>query len=322
MNPVFGTIGLALGQLGTFAGGTNSVMETIKTRASIRAQQLLGQTQALELKGSNLARMANQAREIYGSDLAASEKLQSALLQDFKAQVDLVANKYASPTARLKAVELKNALDLKSIELNQKADDRGLENRHNKLKEETNILQLLTAARSVNDKVNKTTEARIEKSIGPMITAIEYFDHLKNSSSATTNPLTRAGYAQEYLSSAAMARGVPEGSLSRYLPKEYTGAGIMDPLAAVPQRLGLIGKDRHLSAVIGSQEALDNHARSLVTRMDAIRQLSPVYEQKIRAAGVPTLAEFDKKYGLNSSGPINKGMADPFSFVDEKEFKE
>lgn len=322
LNPIFGTIGLALGQLGTFAGGTNTVMETIKMRASIRAQQLMAEGRALEMKGSQLARHAARSSEIYHSELAGSEKLQAALMNDFKTQLDVISNRYASPTARLKAQELKGAVDLHVMELNQKANNRAREANMQKLQADTDVAKLLAAAGAKNNSLNKTTEARVDKSIGNMITALEYYDQLKDTSSATTNPFERASAAQEYLSSAAMARGVPEGSLSRYLPKEYTGAGIFDPLATVPKWLGFIDKDRHLSAVVGSGKALDNHARSLVTRMDAIRRLSPVYEEKIRNAGVPTLAEFEKKYGLDPAGAINKSIADPLNFVDENEFKE
>ncbi len=311
--PVAGAIALFLGTVGTFRGGANTALEVIKMRADLRASQLRAEGQALDMEGSQLHQMMKDADSLYGDQRAGSESMQSAILRSSMAQIDVIANKYASPNARLASVELKNKLFLESMKLQNSATQKAIDNAGKALQADTDAVKLLSAASGKNALVNKATEAKLDSSLGFAGTALHYWEMLRDSKSTNTNPMTRAAYAQEMLANGAMARNIPGGSLSRYLPKEYTGAGIADPLGAVLP----LGKDKHGSAVIVSQKAFDMYGRSVVARLWAQAALNPAYGEKVRKAGIPTLQEFDRKHGLSEG----TGLYGPTDLADESTYQ-
>lgn len=302
VDPIMGSIAMALGQLGTFMGGTNSVAETIKMRANVRAQQIAQQASALGQRGERIHQMFNESINIHNSKSAALDKLRANYIQQSELLVKSIASEYGSPMARLKADEVKNALYKERLEIIAKADETARRATIDGLHAETNVAQLMIAANAKiagTDKMNQTDYAKAKSELEYTNAAMTDLDQVLSTGGFTLNPVKffeHGSSAKLLVDDLAGARGIPGGSVSKYIPQlEHAG--------------GIIRFAGDKGAFISSENSLKLLARGALERQLNNVKLNRLKQQDLHAAEMMTLEEFDKRYPTTGATDKEKAGA-------------
>ena len=196
VNPIQGRIAVMLSGMGQALQGQggNPMLEQFKSMAANRAQQIMTEGRALEMKQSHLAKLHSQASEMLGDQTAANAKFQAMLLNNIAAQTQAVAGRYANPQVQAKAMETIGQLQQEAAKLNGAAKMQAIHTGIAALGAETNVFDHLMSAhervemaRAKGTKADQIEMRKVQEGAAATDQALDLIKQLK----ATTNPVAK-----------------------------------------------------------------------------------------------------------------------------------